>query len=448
MDSSAKIQYSVDLDSFVCPITQKLFLDPVLASSGVLYERDAIEKWLTEKDTCPTTRIKISKEVTSCLSIKNMVDTIISIHPELKKDRYDGINDDKVIEIVRSGSYSKLPSVSKFNLQPLIDHKLMQMILEKCPSDIIKHVIDRSNDLECKNSKGWYIINYFLRYSTSLDLIKQIIDKGVSLEHSDNEKWRPIHYACRYQKFDVIGYLINRGVDLEAEDNEKWRPIHYVCRFQATDFNLIKVIIDKGVNLEVETDGGQRPLDILCRHSTMEAVKFIIDRGVIINHPTNRTSLIQSVYQNELITDKIELIRYIVDRMPNIEAVDYSGRTVLQQICEFSVFYMIKYLIEKGAKVNCPPDIKGWQPIHSVCRFQSIEAIIYLIQNGADLNAPPNSDGWQPFHIICRYQKTDAIEYAIKKDVDTKSKIKKYDGKDVEYDCWDLIKKNNKIGTK
>ena len=45
-----------DDDSLICPITQELFRDPVLAEDGRLYERAAITRWINEHGTSPFTR--------------------------------------------------------------------------------------------------------------------------------------------------------------------------------------------------------------------------------------------------------------------------------------------------------------------------------------------------------------------------------------------------------
>ena len=42
-------------DDFVCPITQALMEDPVLATDGHTYERRAIEAWLARRLTSPRT---------------------------------------------------------------------------------------------------------------------------------------------------------------------------------------------------------------------------------------------------------------------------------------------------------------------------------------------------------------------------------------------------------
>ena len=42
-------------DEFICPITRETMRDPVIASDGFSYEREAIERWLSEHDTSPMT---------------------------------------------------------------------------------------------------------------------------------------------------------------------------------------------------------------------------------------------------------------------------------------------------------------------------------------------------------------------------------------------------------
>jgi hypothetical protein len=46
-------------DEFLCPITYELFREPVVACDGHTYEKAAIEKWLTQKDTSPRTGEKM-----------------------------------------------------------------------------------------------------------------------------------------------------------------------------------------------------------------------------------------------------------------------------------------------------------------------------------------------------------------------------------------------------
>jgi hypothetical protein len=53
-------------DDYVCPITQEVMTDPVVASDGHTYEREAIEGWIARSPACPTspmTRERIEPNV-------------------------------------------------------------------------------------------------------------------------------------------------------------------------------------------------------------------------------------------------------------------------------------------------------------------------------------------------------------------------------------------------
>jgi len=45
---------------FICPITHLPFVHPVIASDGIMYEKDAIQQWIQECGTSPVTRAPIS----------------------------------------------------------------------------------------------------------------------------------------------------------------------------------------------------------------------------------------------------------------------------------------------------------------------------------------------------------------------------------------------------
>jgi hypothetical protein len=50
-------------DRFLCPLTGDLMTDPVILTSGRIYERSAIERWLTNHNTCPINRVPVDPTV-------------------------------------------------------------------------------------------------------------------------------------------------------------------------------------------------------------------------------------------------------------------------------------------------------------------------------------------------------------------------------------------------
>jgi hypothetical protein len=61
-------------EAFICPITQEIMNDPVVASDGHTYERTAIEMWLQTHNSSPMTGLQlINKQLTPSHTLKSMI---------------------------------------------------------------------------------------------------------------------------------------------------------------------------------------------------------------------------------------------------------------------------------------------------------------------------------------------------------------------------------------
>lgn len=61
----------------VCPITQELPVDPVIAEDGHIYERVAIEEWLARGQRSPATNQKMGCKLLAALQVKNMIGNMV-----------------------------------------------------------------------------------------------------------------------------------------------------------------------------------------------------------------------------------------------------------------------------------------------------------------------------------------------------------------------------------
>jgi len=58
---SEKIDKNTILHKYLCPISHDIMSDPVLISSGHVYNRTHIEEWLEKQDIDPETREEVDK---------------------------------------------------------------------------------------------------------------------------------------------------------------------------------------------------------------------------------------------------------------------------------------------------------------------------------------------------------------------------------------------------
>ena len=55
-----------DPEDLVCPLTQEIFVDPVITDDGYTYERVAIELWLKKKKSSPMTNKELRTKKLRC----------------------------------------------------------------------------------------------------------------------------------------------------------------------------------------------------------------------------------------------------------------------------------------------------------------------------------------------------------------------------------------------
>lgn len=70
-------------DLLRCPISKKIFLDPVTIGDGFVYERTAIETWFKTNIFSPTTKkFIIETSFVSCNIIKQLVSIYLENNPD------------------------------------------------------------------------------------------------------------------------------------------------------------------------------------------------------------------------------------------------------------------------------------------------------------------------------------------------------------------------------
>ena len=80
---SKRIRESIDelAEEFVCPITQELPLDPVMAEDGRVYERKAIEDWFATRQAgqlkSPVTNEEMGRRLFPAVQMRNTIRAMV-----------------------------------------------------------------------------------------------------------------------------------------------------------------------------------------------------------------------------------------------------------------------------------------------------------------------------------------------------------------------------------
>ena len=79
-EKKQKVALTTIAKELLCPITQELPFDPVMAKDGKIYEREAILEWFRKKDggaTSPSTGKVIDTELVPAVQVRNTIESLI-----------------------------------------------------------------------------------------------------------------------------------------------------------------------------------------------------------------------------------------------------------------------------------------------------------------------------------------------------------------------------------
>ena len=288
-----------------CPISKQIFKNPVVCEDGFTYEKEMIDDWFIVNNVSPSTHKYIDKIYHRNIVLEKIIEYIIKLNPQLKKDVYiTNFDENKFYNLYKDNKINLLIEyISDYDTFDITYNDLLDDIFKN--NIITKMFIDKN--INIINDTGCKLIHFICCYSTP-EMIKYILDNTIKteLEIEDSNKWRPIHYICIYSTEEMIKYIIDRCVDLEAKNDDGMRPIHYICKYSNPE--VIKYIIDKGVDLEMENNEGWKPIHFIAYYSTIEMLRYIISKGVSTTNKIKRFNNKKSKYT---IDDLIKKRQYI-----------------------------------------------------------------------------------------------------------------------------------------
>lgn len=322
-------------DLYRCPISKKIYYDPVVAEDGFIYERNEIQNWLADKRMSPTTGKMMGPRLQRTKKIRLLVEEYLKEHPEDKDDQYYYkvlYNRDEVINYIYREEFERMYDYEDYWLNDCIDVEgqltLVEFLCDKCKEEkVLKYVISNSVDYDTPNFDGMKPITTIIK-NCSIDIIKFVIEKmEVAMDDPDGRGIYPIHtmLAEKGNDTEFVKYLLDMGFDFELQDVANNRPIHYLARYGSTDAMLA---LDKIVDWEVKNGRGLKPIHIVCKSWDKVKIDTILDLDIDLKEEIgddSGTICLDILYANKYLDKqtKHDLIYKYIDKIkktPVIEA--------------------------------------------------------------------------------------------------------------------------------
>ena len=158
------------------------------------------------------------------------------------------------------------------------------------------------------------------------EVVRQLLNNGS--QRDDTEIWRTLRRTevTMAKSRDVAQLLIDYGVDVMHSLGKQSKTLLMEIRSPA----VVEVLIEKRASLEAKDDEGRTALMMsLVIDEDPAVAKLLVECGADIEAKDNegRNILMTAVWMN-----RVELLKVLIGRQVNVNAVDYRGRNVLHHL--------------------------------------------------------------------------------------------------------------------
>lgn len=455
----------MDDQDLICPISQSIFLNPVIASDGHTYEKSEIEKWYNKNNTSPITREKITNTFIPNYIIKNLISKYLEKNPSMILNMYRGdlntlitndhfniiemlpeidlsnVNDKLFIKLIQNKNtflkiINKIVDINvTINKTPLIHY-----ICQHCDYNIIKFFVDKGVDLECVNinEKDWTPLHTLCKFG-NYKSIKLLVEKGVDLEKKSKQfKETPIFAACIYQSSLVINYLLNKGANKNIYDVSGYLPIHMIICRKNLEPSILKKLINR-FGLDSLSSTGKRIIEFICEYQSYDIIEEYLNI-LDLDYPGNE-NIFCSLFDNKNISVR-NLLQILFDKNINFNLnFTYKDEPFINYIISKCGNEIINILLSSKYK-NCIINDIGDTPIFTACKYKRFYNIKNCIKFGIDMNY----ENYYKYNLLalllvnCDYctEYYDLINYCIENSIVSNRAINMLKGSYCIYSILDL----------
>lgn len=244
--------------------------------------------------------------------------------------------------------------------------------------DILNLLLNYGAKLNIADNNGEKPIHYAVK-SGKIEMIRHILSSGASLVECDDRKNTALHYACQKGDDNLVSYILRHLTISNFPNIYKETPMHLAAVYckPAT----IALLLEKGYDIDSLNINGNSPIDEAKLNSNKINYDYLIN--------TKRSSEYKEKYMSykmhrAVCENKYELLVPLVNSQ-NINEFDYFGKTMMYYAIIYGHIKIVKFLYERGARIDIVDDIK--QPALLIAVYaEEINIIKYLLTLNIDVN--------------------------------------------------------------
>ncbi|XP_013406001.1 transient receptor potential cation channel subfamily A member 1 homolog isoform X2 [Lingula anatina] len=192
----------------------------------------------------------------------------------------------------------------------------------------------------------------------------------------DENKLSPLHYAARYNHFEAVRILVERGADVNNKGEDDLTPLHFAARFKR-----MKRI--KSTDSLDEVEGSSAPLTPSSEATVETAVSNEEEGADGENVPNGAVR--EEVTSDDELDNQPSVVKYLVERGAKVNAQDYYGLTPLHFAAMRGNDLVSRELLSvRGIDIEAT-DKQQMTALHLAATHSCVEVSQILIEAGANL---------------------------------------------------------------
>ncbi len=223
-----------------------------------------------------------------------------------------------------------------------------------------------------------------------------------------NEKSTALHYAAADGNIALVEYLVGLNtLDLEAQSIVGVTPLS--CAVWFGHIEVVKFLLEKGASVHVKEQSENSPFLMAAREGQLEVVKVLAQycdvRVVVCNEKL--TALHYAARYGHL-----QLVKYLVGLNKfDLETQSINGRTPLVWACDGGHIEVVKFLLEKDAKIDVR-DQDGISPLLRAAGKGQLE-MVKVLEKYCDVRLEVCNEKLTALHYAACNGHLGVVEYLV-----------------------------------
>jgi len=235
----------------------------------------------------------------------------------------------------------------------------------------------------------------------NLSILKYLLEEDDSvLEFSDINGNTILHVAVENGSLDMVKYLVDEAHANSTAVNKiqsNNTPLHIAAENGHLDV-LKYLVTEKKADVDARNEAGETAIFLAAEKPHIDVVKYMAEEAkanLTVTDDKNENILFVSARVGDLQVPKYLLETIKVDL--DINWKDALGYTLAHTAARFNKLECLKYFVERGADIEIDNEA-GWTPLHEAASGGHMEVVEYLLKNGANATSK-NKFGRTPFHV-------------------------------------------------